>query len=148
MRRALRTCVGFLIFLGPILGQTPRPADPRLEEALKEIATLKRSSAEQDRRIAGLERSVRSLENALVNLRTPPVISSRTAEGWAAVKIGMSRAQVVDILGEPQINDSVIDRQTLTYKDGAGVIGTVVIVDDRVSEINGRRFRFFSGSPQ
>jgi len=57
-------------------------------------------------------------------------------EGWAAVKVGMSHAQVVEILGEPKSTDVVIDRQTLFYKDGAAApIGTVVITDDRVSEV-------------
>jgi hypothetical protein len=53
----------------------------------------------------------------------------------------MSRAQVVDILGEPTTVDSVIDRQTLTYKDGSDLMGTVTLVDDRVSTVVSGRFQ-------
>ena len=53
----------------------------------------------------------------------------------------MSRDQVVEILGEPKSTDSVIDRQTLFYKDGTTPIGRVVITDDRVSEVASPRFQ-------
>jgi hypothetical protein len=64
------------------------------------------------------------------------------------VKLGMSRAQVVDILGEPKSTDVVIDRQTLFYKDAVTPIGEVVITDDRVSEVVCPRFRIYVTSPK
>ena len=61
----------------------------------------------------------------------------------AAVKIGLSRAQVAEILGEPKSTDTVIDRQTLFYKDANDPVGTVVITDDRVSEVAAPRFEIY-----
>jgi hypothetical protein len=111
---------------------------------VKEIALLKRIAADQDRRIAGLERTVRSLQTTVLAITRPvPAIRWRTPEGWAAVKLGMSRAQVVEILGEPKLTDSVIDRQTLSYKEGVDTVGKVVVTDDRVSEIASPRFQIY-----
>jgi hypothetical protein len=56
----------------------------------------------------------------------------------------MSRAQVVEILGEPKSTDAVMDRQTLLYKDAADPIGNVVITDDRVSEVASPRFQIYT----
>jgi hypothetical protein len=55
----------------------------------------------------------------------------------------MSRAQVVEILGEPKSTDIVIDRQTLFYKDMNTPIGQIVITDDRVSEVACPRFQIY-----
>ena len=156
MLRIFPLCVVGLCVLCGLSGQTP--AETRLDEAEKQIAALKqtfadltrstleaaalrRTVADQDRRIAALERSLRTLQ-------TQRAVSAanawRTAEAWAAIKMGMSRAQVVDVLGEPKLNDSVMDRQTLSYKDEANVlIGTVVIVDDRVSEVASPAFQVY-----
>jgi len=127
--------VGFGASLG-LFGQTP-------DDSAREIALLKRTVADQERRIATLERTVRSMQVTNVAAGRPLRPSWRTAEGWAAVKIGMSRDQVVEILGEPKSTDIVIDRQTLFYKDGATPVGDVVIVDDRVAEVEAPRFQIF-----
>ena len=145
MPHVLRAGAIVLVCLGAshrLSGQTP---DHRLEDAVKEIALLKRMAADQDQRIASLERLVRSQQSAILAAarRPVPTISWRTLEGWAAVKIGMSRTQVVEILGEPNSTDSVIDRQTLFYKEAATPIGRVVITDDRVSEIASPRFQIY-----
>ena len=79
----------------------------------------------------------------LAATRPVSTIRWRSIEGWAAVKIGMSRAQVVEILGEPKSTEAVIDRQTLYYKDGATPVGQVVITDDRVSEVTCPRFQIY-----
>jgi septal ring factor EnvC (AmiA/AmiB activator) len=125
------------------LSLAAQTSETRSEDTAKEMAALKRTVAEQDRRIATLERTMRSLQTTVLAAGRPLIPSSRTPEGWAAVKIGMSRAQVVDILGEPRTTDSVMDRQTLTYKDASDrdPLGTVVIIDDRVSEVASQRFR-------
>jgi len=134
------------VYLGAsygVYGQTP---DTRLDDAVKEIAQLKRMMADQDRRLASLENTVRLQQRAILAAARPPaapVISWRTVEGWAAVKVGMSRAQVVEILGEPKSTDIVIDRQTLNYKEGTTPIGQVVITDDRVSEVTSPRFQIY-----
>jgi len=127
-----------------VLGQTP---DARTDDSAKEIALLKRTIADQERHIATLERTVRSLQITSLAAARAVRPSWRNAEGWAAVKIGMSRDQVVEILGEPKSTDLVIDRQTLFYKDAADV-GNVVITDDRVSEIASPRFQLFVTLPK
>ena len=120
------------VYLGAAQGSSGQTSDHRLDDAVKEIALLKRMMADQDQRIASLERTVRSLRPALLAASQPIRTSWRNVEGWAAVKIGMSRAQVVEILGEPQSTFTVIDRQTLYYKEAANPVGNVIITDDRV----------------
>ena len=139
----LRTGAVVTAFLSASYGLSGQTPDTRLDDAVKEIALLKRIAADQDRRIASLETTVRSQQRAILAAARPvPAPSWRTLEGWAAVKVGMSRAQVVEILGEPKSTDIVIDRQTLFYKDGAAApIGTVVITDDRVSEVTSTAFQ-------
>jgi len=131
-------------YLGASCGLCGQTSDTRLDDAIKEIAFLKRLAAEQDRRIASLESAVKSQQRAILAAARPvPVISWRTPEGWAAVKVGMSRAQVVEILGEPKSTDIVIDRQTLFYKDATSLFGQVVVTDDRVSEAVSPKFQIY-----
>ena len=140
MPHAFRAIV--CVYVGASYGLSGQTPDTRLDDAVKEIALLKRTVADQDRRLARLESTVRSQQRAILAAARPaPPISRRTLEGWAAVKIGMSRAQVVEILGEPKSTDVVIDRQTLFYKDATTLIGQVVITDDRVSEVTSATFQ-------
>ncbi len=147
MPNPLRAGALVIAFLGASHGLSGQTPDTRLDDAVKEIALLKRMMADQDRRLATLETTVRSQQRAILAAGRPvaaPAISSRTIEGWAAVKVGMSRAQVVEILGEPKSTDVVIDRQTLYYKElNATPIGQVVITDDRVSEVACPRFQIY-----
>ena len=140
--------IALLVYLGAsmgLLGQTP---DTHADDSAKEIALLKRTVADQERRIATLERTVRSMQSTVLATARPVRPSWRNAEVWAAVKLGMSRDQVVEILGEPKSTDIVIDRQTLFYKDGAAPVGNVVIVDDRVAEVSSPRFQIFVTPPK
>jgi hypothetical protein len=130
-----------LVYLGASLGLLGQTPDSSADDSAREIALLKRTVADQERRIANLERTVRSLQTTSLAAARPVRPSWRNAEGWAAVKIGMSRDQVVEILGEPKSTDIVIDRQTLVYKDAADPVGNVVIVDDRVAEVSSPRFQ-------
>jgi|GEM_PF-6931052 len=144
MQHILRAGAIVFVLLGASYGVSGQTPDTRLDDTVKEIAQLKRIAADQDRRIASLESTVRSQQRAILAATRPvPAIPWRTSEGWAAVKVGMSRAQVVDILGEPKSTDVVIDRQTLFYKDAAIPIGQIVITDDRVSEVASPRFQIF-----
>ena len=144
MPHMLRAGAIVFVFLGGSYGLSGQTPDTRLDDAVKEIALLKRMAAEQDRRIASLESAVRSQQRAILAAARPvPTIPWRSIEGWAAVKIGMSRAQVVEILGEPKSTEAVIDRQTLLYKDATTLIGQVVITDDRVSEVTCPRFQIY-----
>ena len=136
----------FLVYLGASLGLLGQTPDTRADDSAREIARLKRTVADQERRIANLERTVRSMQTAVLAASRPVTPSWRNVDGWAAVKIGMSRDQVVEILGEPKSTDIVIDRQTLFYKDAASPVGKVVIIDDRVSEVDCPRFQIFVSS--
>jgi hypothetical protein len=144
MPHVFRVGAMILVYLGAsncLSGQTP---DTRLDDAIKEIALLKRMAADQDRRLASLESTVRSQQRAILAAARPaPTVPWRTLDGWAAVKVGMSRAQVVEILGDPKSTDIVIDRQTLFYKEGTTPVGQVVITDDRVSEVASPRFQIY-----
>ena len=146
MPHAFRAGALVCVYLGASYGLSGQTPDTRLDDAVKEIALLKRMLADQDRRLASLESTVRTQQRAILAIARPgpaPAISWRTIDGWTAVKVGMSRAQVVEILGEPKSTDIVIDRQTLNYKDGTTPIGQVVITDDRVSEVVSPKFQIY-----
>ncbi len=130
----------------------PPSKDRRLEDALTDIATLKREIKEQNQRIADLEKSLRTLQAAAAAERAPVVeekikIPPKPLPApwhdpltWARVAEGMSRAQVEEILGKPTSVDAVIDYQTLNYKGttaaGSVLTGNVKLTDDRVTAVN------------
>lgn len=125
--------------------------DRRLEATETEITLLKRLVKDQDRRIAELEKIVKSLQVAenptpreLAKSIIPPALRWQNPLAWAQIREGLSRAQVEEILGKPTSVESVIDYQTLLYKGevpGSGnVSGAIKLTDDRVSEINPPHF--------
>jgi len=130
--------------------QTPTQSrDPRLDEAVSEIALLKRIVRDQDRRIADLEKTLRILQQAggvavvegKVKVAPKPLPAPwQNPLVWARVEEGMSRAEVEDILGKPTSVDAVIDHQTLHYKGGtppsAVLTGSVNLTDDRVTAVS------------
>lgn len=135
-----------------LTGQTTSQAriarDRRLENAITEIAVLKKTAADQDQRIHDLEKQVNELEKQVKSLSIPVEAAalhplqkapSKRLEVWQQITIGMSRVQVEDLLGKPTSVDSVIDHQTLYYADpaaGSGVTpGTVQLTGDRVTDV-------------
>ena len=144
--------IGFAIS-PPCLGQaSSSPSrDRRLEAAETDIGLLKRLVKDQDRRIAELEKTIKSLQSsAPASAEKPtahevaktiikPAVQWQNPFAWAQIREGLSRAQVEDILGKPTSVESVIDYQTLFYKGdvpGSGVVsGVIKLTDDRVSEI-------------
>ncbi len=136
----------------PCFGQAPtgQSRDRRIEATELEISLLKRLIKEQDRRIAELEKTVKSLRTA-VSAGEPAAHESAKAIvksfavrwqnplAWTQIREGLSRAQVEEILGKPTSAESVIDSQTLFYKGdvpGSGAVaGVIKLTDDRVSEI-------------
>jgi hypothetical protein len=125
--------------------------DRRLEDALADITLLKRVLKEQDRRIADLEKTVKSLQAVAVVIPERPAAEERLKPAvkpfaarwrnplaWTQIKEGMSRAQVEELLGKPVSVDSVIDYQILYYKTDASstetLTGIVKLTDDRVTE--------------
>jgi hypothetical protein len=150
MPRILTLGLLFLSVLSPSFGQQ---SDRRIEDAVAEITLLKRVVAEQDRRIATLEKAldtsrlgaVANPESSAVSGRvavTQATTSTpwRTRSVWSGIKEGMSRAQVVAILGQPTSVNVVSILQTLFYRGevsgSASVTGTVELMDDRVWQVN------------
>jgi hypothetical protein len=136
-QRALIGAGLLLLMCGVAIAQT---RDPRVDELMKETAQLKRTIADQETRIAELERTVKALQTAAKPLPTP--IPSATppwhlASNWILIKSGMSESQVVEILGPPTSVDSSIDRRTLLYTPDANststLKGSVTLIDDRVT---------------
>jgi outer membrane protein assembly factor BamE (lipoprotein component of BamABCDE complex) len=121
----------------------PRPLDPRVDQLTTETAQLRRIIADQERRIAALEKTVKALQAATaspVPKRIPsPTPEWRVAANWAHIKKGMSEAQVVDLLGPPTRVISVVDTRTLYYqpdaKTGGTPNGSVTLMDDRVTAL-------------
>jgi hypothetical protein len=155
-------CSIWLIISPVIFGQStpaksPVPTkDRQLEDALTDIALLKRLVREQGRRIAELEKTLRTQQAEAtapvpvpVEVRPkvlPKPLAARWQNplAWAQIQEGMSRAQVEDILGKAASVDAVIDSQTLNYKGDApsgGVLtGSVNLTDDRVIAVNPPEF--------
>jgi hypothetical protein len=126
-----------LLMGGTAMAQT---RDPRIDELTRETAQLKRRIADQDGRIAELEKAVKSLQSAAAPMPAP--IPSETpawhrASNWTQIKSGMSESQVVGILGPPTSVDSSIDKRILLYAPDASstspLKGSVTLIGDRVT---------------
>lgn len=128
----------------PAVGDAPHDVDGRLNKAVRDIDDLRSLVVAQASRITSLERTVRSLQDQLT---TPAGNRWRTAEGWAEIRLNMSRTDVENILGPPTNVDSVIDRQTLTWGSDAGIVGTVILVDDRVAHVEAPGFKIVQPEP-
>ena len=137
MRRALIASGLLLLTCAIAMAQT---RDPRVDELTKETEQLKRKIADQDGRIAELEKAVKSLQSAAAPL--PASIPAQTppwhrASNWTLIKTGMSEAQVVGILGPATNVDSSDDTRTLYYTPGANststLKGSVTLIDDRLT---------------
>jgi hypothetical protein len=137
MQKALIGAGLLLLMCGLATAQT---RDPRVDELLKETAQLKRTIADQEGRIAELERTVKALQAAVKPLPTPipsPTPPWHRASNWTLIKSGMSESQVIEILGPPTSVDASIDRRTLLYTPDANststLKGSVTLIDDRVT---------------
>jgi hypothetical protein len=138
----------WLAFLPCSFAQTK---DRRLEDALVDITMLKRVVAEQGRHITALEKTIDTLQGKAAvepqrsfgedraKIPKPAPSPWQVPFAWSRIKEGMSRAQVVEILGQPASVDSVLDYQTLIYKgeasDSGSATGSVKLADDRVSQV-------------
>lgn len=115
--------------------------DPRVDALVTETAQLKTTIADQERRIADLEKAVKALQAAAkppapqpIPAPTPPWHS---ASNWDLIKTGMSEAQVIAILGPPTSVESVTDMRTLYYQpdshSSTTLNGNITLMDDRVT---------------
>lgn len=122
--------------------QQPKPeqkGDPEIAKLVKEIDDLKQLTADQDKRIADLEKTVKMLQALLVPVPKPipaPTPAWTSASNWNLIKAGMSEAQVVDLLGPATRVQSVTDSRTLFYepdpRSSSTLSGSVTLKDDRV----------------
>lgn len=121
----------------PVL--TAQTRDSRLDKLAMDTAELKRTVADQDHRIAELEKTVKMLQAAAAPVPSPipnPTPAWTKASSWTLIKPGMSEAQVVEILGPPTTEQSAIDKRTLYYQPDphstSTLSGSVTLTDDRV----------------
>jgi hypothetical protein len=110
----------------------------QLEKALKALQDTSARSGNIAEAILKLEAAVRDLKAIPPPEPIPPVTPAwHSASNWNLVKQGMSRAQVVEILGPPTRESTVIDTQTLYYGDSAAsrLAGSVTLVSDRLATL-------------
>jgi len=136
----------------PCFGQAPsgQSRDHRMEAAETDITLLKRLIKDQDRRIAELEKTIKTLRGAASAEEATPhetakaVLKKFAAPwhnplAWTQIREGLSRLQVEEILGKPTSVEAVIDSQTLYYKgdvpSSGTVTGVIKLTDDRVTGI-------------
>lgn len=138
-------CIGLLYSTQtPALPAQAQARDPRVDQLTKDTEQLKHTVADQEKRIAELETTVKMLQAqsappappppAPIPNPTPPWASPTS---WNRVKPGMSQADVEQILGAPTSVTSVEDSRTLYYQPGSSsastLSGTVTLQDDRVT---------------
>lgn len=125
----------------------PAPLDQRVKKLTEETDQLKHTVADQERRIAELEKTVKALE-AIVNPKPQPLPPStpswQAASSWNMIMLGMSEADVVAILGPPSRVISNQDVRTLYYQPSPNssltLNGSVTLKDDRVTASSPPRF--------
>lgn len=144
MSRNLISCIAWfaLAAVGPsVIAQTRnRVIEERnrtVDELVAETNRLKQVVAAQEHRIVELEKTVKTLQAMVVPSGIPAATPAwHIPPNWNLIRKGMSRAEVVEILGDPASEDSVIDSITLHYrtdsKSKAPMSGTVKLTDDRV----------------
>jgi hypothetical protein len=142
MSRNPAICRVWLLYLTlPLIAMAQAP-DPRIDELKKEAAQFKIMIADQEQRIAELERMVKALQPVAAPVPTTiptPIPPWHLAPNWILIKKGMSEAQVVEFLGPPTSVDSTVDVRTLFYQPDSRATtplnGTVTLTDDRVTAL-------------
>jgi hypothetical protein len=112
--------------------------DRRIADLTAEVAQLKVKVADQDARIAQLEAAIKALQASAVPAPIPPVKPLwQLSSNWMLIRKGMSRAEIVDILGEPTRESSVMDIRTLYYgadsRSTTALSGTITLEGDRLT---------------
>jgi len=160
MVRILSGCMIWLICSIPIPRATAQRTDSQPNDLTLEVSQLKQKIADQDERIAQLEKAMKAmqengaraiadailkLEAAVRDLKaipapgpipslTPPWYSS---SNWSLLMQGMSRTQVADILGPPTKESTVVDVDTWYYSTDTratrALNGSVTFTGDRVT---------------
>lgn len=132
------------------LGQAQRTANTT-EALAEELAVLKRTVVEQEKRITQLEALVKQLQQALTSSEprpssTPAALTSpsnafpwHNPSSWDRLIRGMSQRQVIAILGQPTKIEGVAVIKLFYQGEVANsgfVTGIVTLLDDRVLSID------------
>jgi hypothetical protein len=142
MSRTLAICIVCLVYSTQVpQALTAQARDSRVDKLVMDTEELKHTVADQDKRIAELEKTVKMLQAAAAPPVPTPIPSSTPAwkapSSWNLIKAGMSEAQVVGILGPPTNVQSVEDSRTLFYQPDSSststLNGSVTLKDDRVT---------------
>ncbi len=141
MFRNLAICFVGLLYYTQAPPLRAQARDPRVDKLTMETEELKRTVADQDKRIAELEKTVKMLQAAAAPPLPQPIPAPpppwKAPSSWNLIQAGMSEAQVVAILGPPTSVQSVQDSRTLFYQPDARststLNGTVTLKDDRVT---------------
>ncbi len=120
--------------------QEPSPkGDAQTNALVKQIQDLKQLVADENKKIAELEKSIRAIQAFLMPAPKPiPDLTPAWTlpSNWSLIKAGMSEAQVVQILGMPSRVQSVTDSRVLYYQpdihSASTLSGSVTLMDDRV----------------
>ena len=132
------------VFILAALGASPfafaQAHDSRIDQLEQQTAQLKATVAEQGRRIADLENSLKAMQAALMPKPQPipaPTPAWHEQSNWILIRPGMSEEQVTAILGAPTSVDAETDVRTLLYDTGSSstrtLKGSVTLTDDRVT---------------
>ncbi len=137
-------CLSCVLLTAQSPRATAQSKDPLVEKLTAERLTmeiddLKLTVADQDKRIAELEKTVKMLQAAANPVPAPipaPTPAWKAASSWVQVKPGMSEARVESLLGPPTSVSSVEDSRTLYYQPSTSsastLNGSVTLKDDRV----------------
>ncbi len=139
---AILTCFVFAVSSSAQPPQTqkePTQAE-KIIQLTAEVAQLKVRVADQEQKIAQLEAAVKALQVSAVPEPIPPVTPQwYVSTNWLLIKPGMSRAQIVDVLGPPTRETTVLDTQTLYYtsdvRSATALSGTITLVGDRLTSM-------------
>jgi hypothetical protein len=134
-------CIVWLVFSTQVpTALTAQSRDSRVDKLVMDTEELKHTVADQDKRIAELEKTVKMLQAAAPPVPAPIPSSTpawKAPSSWNQIKAGMSESQVVGILGPPTSVQSVTDSRTLFYQPGPNststLNGSVTLLDDRVT---------------
>lgn len=128
-------------------------SDVRLDALANELALMRRTLAEQEKRLSALEQAIKELRDEARPTtpgaelrRSRPSTSAQSRVPWQVpgnwdrVQFGMSDSQVMAILGPPTSVERVGSLRTLFYRgevSGSGLVsGNVKLLEDRVYLVN------------
>lgn len=149
MRLSVPPAFWRFLLLAFVLGLAPLPGrgdDVRVQQIENDVRDLKRTVAEQARRIDELERFVRQLSSPGAQSLAPRAFNETGSEwlkpqNWDRVRKDMTAQEVIAILGVPaSMRDAEGGKRVLLYATQIGATGflggSITLENDRVQEIS------------